>query len=58
LNSGIKRQEFRFTLRVLDALAPPRVWFGTMNSRGFDWAWLSMDGAMTKFPLAGSKKLH
>lgn len=25
--------------------------------KGIDWSWLSMDGAMTKAPLAGSKKL-
>jgi transposase len=25
--------------------------------KGIDWAWLSMDGAVTKSPLAGSKKL-
>ena len=24
--------------------------------KGIDWSWLSMDGAMTKAPLAGSKK--
>lgn len=24
--------------------------------KGIDWAWLSMDGAMTKAPLSGSKK--
>lgn len=24
--------------------------------QGIDWSWLSMDGAMTKAPLAGSKK--
>ncbi len=24
--------------------------------KGIDWAWLSMDGAMTKAPLAGTKK--
>lgn len=26
------------------------------ETKGIDWAWLSMDGAMTKAPLAGSKK--
>lgn len=26
------------------------------NEKGLGWAWLSMDGAMTKAPLAGSKK--
>ena len=26
------------------------------ETQGIDWAWLSMDGAMTKSPLAGSKK--
>lgn len=25
--------------------------------KGIDWSWLSMDGAMTKAPLSGSKKL-
>jgi transposase len=25
--------------------------------KGIDWSWLAMDGAMTKAPLAGSKKL-
>ena len=25
--------------------------------KGIDWTWLSMDGAMTKAPLSGSKKL-
>jgi len=25
--------------------------------KGIDWSWLSLDGAMTKAPLAGSKKL-
>ena len=24
--------------------------------KGIDWTWLSMDGAMTKAPLAGEKK--
>lgn len=26
------------------------------KEKGLDWAWLSMDGALTKAPLAGSKK--
>jgi hypothetical protein len=24
--------------------------------KGLDWSWLALDGAMTKAPLAGSKK--
>lgn len=26
------------------------------QTKGIDWSWLAMDGAMTKAPLAGSKK--
>ena len=26
------------------------------ETKGIDWSWLAMDGAMTKAPLAGSKK--
>jgi transposase len=43
-DAGVFEQFWRQGLLEYDAL------------RGIDWSWLAMDGAMSKAPLAGSKK--
>jgi transposase len=44
VDAGVFEQFWRQGLLAYDEL------------EGIDWSWLSMDGAMTKAPLAGSKK--